>query len=141
MENILLQSGRTNQHERMPDQLEKLATDIVDSAFKVHKSLGPGLLESVYEMCLAHEIRLHGHKVRTQVPVTVTYEEVILDAALRIDILVDDQVIVELKAVDAVLPVFRAQVLTYLKLSGKRLGLLINFNVPLIKDGIRRVIL
>ena len=133
--------GKRDYYDRLPDQLEILATDIVDSAFKVHKSLGPGLLECVYQTCLAHEIRLRGHQVRTQVPVAVTYEEVTLDAALRIDILVDDQVIVELKAVEALLPVFRAQVLTYLKLSGKRLGLLINFNVPLIKNGIRRVIL
>jgi len=136
-----MQSRKITPYEKLPDQLEKLATEVVDAAFKVHKALGPGLLESVYETCLTHEMRLRDHQVRTQVPVPITYEGVTLDAALRIDILIDDQLIVELKAVDALLPVFEAQVLTYLKLTGKRLGLLINFNVPVIRDGIRRIIL
>ena len=127
--------------ERISDSLEKLASDVVDAALKVHKSLGPGLLESVYEICLRHELHIRGHQVRIQVPVPVTYEGVTLDAALRIDMLIDEQLIVELKAVDTMLPVFEAQLLTYLKLTGKRLGLLINFNVPVIRDGIRRIIL
>jgi GxxExxY protein len=136
-----MRSNTTRYYEKLPDQVEKLATDVVDAAFKVHKSLGPGLLESVYEACLTHELRLRGHQVRTQVPVPITYEGVTLDAALRIDVLIDDQLIVELKAVDALLPVYEAQLLTYLKLTGKRLGLLINFNVPVIRNGIRRIIL
>lgn len=127
--------------ERIPDDLERLAAAVVDAAYKVHISLGPGLLETVYETCLCHELKLRGHHVRTQVPVPVIYEGLALDAALRIDMLVNDQLVVELKAVETMHPVFEAQMLTYLKLTGRRLGLLINFNVPLIKDGIKRIIM
>lgn len=129
------------QFEKIPSDLDRLATVVVDAAFKVHKSLGPGLLESVYEVCLRHELTLRGHRVATQVPVPVRYEGLVMDAALRIDMMVDDQLVVELKAVEVIHPVFEAQLLTYLKLTEKRLGLLINFNVPLIKDGIKRIIL
>ena len=129
------------QFEKIPEELDKIASIVVDAAFKVHKTLGPGLLESVYEACLLHELRLRGHNAETQVSVPVKYEGVVLDAGLRIDMIVDRQLIVELKAVEAMHPVFEAQLLTYLKLTGKRLGLLINFNVPLIKDGIKRIIL
>jgi GxxExxY protein len=107
----------------------------------VHTTLGPGLLESVYETCLAHEVRTRGIAVKTQVSIPIVYGDVRLDAGLRIDILINDLVIVEVKAVDAMNRVFKAQVLTYLKLTGLRLGFLINFNVPLIKNGIERVIL
>jgi GxxExxY protein len=122
-------------------EIERLAKEIVDSAFKVHKELGPGLLESVYEACLAHELRKRGLRVDTQLELPVRYETVRLDVGFRLDLLVENEIIVELKAVETMNPLFEAQLLTYLKLTGKRLGLLINFNVPLIKKGIKRLIL
>jgi GxxExxY protein len=99
------------------------------------------LLESVYEACLVHELYRRGLRVETQVALPIQYDGLKLDAALRLDLVVDDQVIIELKAVEALLPIHTAQLMTYLKLSRRRLGLLINFNVPLIKNGIRRIIL
>ena len=128
------------QFEKISEELETIASTVVDAAFKVHKTLGPGLLESVYEACLLYELRFRGLSAETQVSVPVKYEGVVLDAGLRIDIIVERQLIVELKAVETMHPVFEAQLLTYLKLTGRRLGLLINFNVPLLKDGIRRII-
>jgi GxxExxY protein len=127
--------------EPLSPDLEDLAKDVVDSAYKVHTTLGPGLLESVYETCLAYELRIRGEAVKTQVSIPIIYGDVRLDAGLRIDLLINDLIIVEVKAVDAMNRVFKAQVLTYLKLTGLRLGFLINFNVPLIKNGIERVIL
>jgi len=121
--------------------VNEVARVVVDSAFAVHSALGPGLLESVYELCLAHEIRKRGFSVQRQVNLPVVYDSVCLDAGLRLDLLIEDCLIVELKAVEQLLPVHKAQVLTYLKLTGHRLGLLINFNVPMIRDGIRRVVL
>jgi GxxExxY protein len=118
-----------------------VARVIVDSAFAVHKKLGPGLLECIYEVCLAYEISKRGLKVLRQVRVPILYDGVQLDADLRLDLLVEDLVIVEVKSVERMIPLFEAQCLTYLKLTGKRLCLLINFNVPLIKDGIKRVVL
>jgi GxxExxY protein len=125
----------------IPKEMDDVATDIVDAAFRVHKALGPGLLEGVYEACLHHELRRRGRRVETQVQIPIQYEGLILDDALRLDLLVDQQVIVELKAVETMHPVFEAQLLTYLKRTGRRLGLLINFNVPVIKDGIKRMAL
>jgi GxxExxY protein len=122
-------------------EIERIATEVVDSAFKVHSALGPGLLESVYEICLAHELRKRGIEFQTQVALPIIYDGVRLDAALRLDFIVERQLIVEIKSVETILPVFEAQLLTYLKLTGIRLGLLINFNVPRIKEGIKRVIL
>ena len=107
----------------------------------MHTTLGPGLLESVYETCLAHELRTRGNVVKTEVSIPIVYGDVRLDAGLRIDLLINDLIIVEVKAVEAMNPVFKAQILTYLKLTRLRLGFLINFNVPLIKNGIERVIL
>ncbi|MGE5477210.1 MAG: GxxExxY protein [Bacteroidales bacterium] len=124
-----------------PNHLDPIGRSIVDAALKVHRELGPGLLESVYEHCLAYEIGRHGHKVKRQVAVPIHYDGMRLDAGLRLDLLIDDAVIVEVKAVERELPVFKAQLLTYMKLSGKRLGFLMNFNVPLIKDGISRLAL
>ena len=126
--------------EVIPDRTDEVAKEIVDSAFKVHRELGPGLLESVYEVCLAHELGKRGLDVRQQVKFPVTYDGEQLDAGLRLDLLIEDCVIVEIKAVETHRPLFEAQLLTYLKLSKKRLGLLINFNVPLIKDGITRLV-
>ncbi len=125
----------------MPAQTELVATQIVDAAFKVHSSLGPGLLESVYETCLVYELEHRGLRVQRQIKLPVVYGDLRLESGLRLDLLVEDSVVVELKAVEKMLPVFDAQLLTYLKLSGNRLGFLINFNVPRIKEGIRRFIL
>jgi len=118
----------------------EVSGQVVDAAMKVHTALGPGLLESAYEGCLAYELRKRGLKVGTQVGLPVVYEGVNIEVGYRIDLLVEDLVIVELKAVDTLAPIHQAQLLTYLKLSGKRLGLLINFNVVHLKDGIKRMV-
>jgi GxxExxY protein len=127
--------------EPISRETEALAKEIIDAAFKVHKTLGPGLLESVYEVCLCHELSGRNIPFKSQVSMPVVYEDVRLDAGLRLDLVVADKVIVEIKAVQKMQPVFDAQVLTYLKLAGLRLGLLINFNVPLFKERVKRIIL
>lgn len=118
----------------------ELSRIIVDSAFKIHTTLGPGLLESVYEAVLAHELEKRGLNVIRQRAIPVVYDTVKLDLGFRADIIVNGKVIVEVKSVDALAPVHAKQVRTYLRLTDLRLGLLINFNVDLIKDGIRRVV-
>jgi GxxExxY protein len=120
---------------------ERIARAIVDAAYAVHKALGPGLLESVYEVCFCHELAKRGLAYKRQVDVPVTYDGITFETGLRLDVLVADRVICELKAVETENPVFEAQLLTQLKLTGKRLGFLINFSVPRIKQGIHRVIL
>jgi GxxExxY protein len=120
-------------------EVETIASQIVDACYKVHKALGPGLLESVYETCLSYELRKRGLSILTQVVLPVFYDGLEIEAGLRLDILVENQVIVEIKAVQEFHPVHEAQVITYLKLTGKRLGILVNFNVPLIRDGIKRL--
>jgi GxxExxY protein len=120
---------------------EQVAKLIVDAAYTVHKSLGPGLLESVYEPCFCHELGKRGFSFRRQVIVPVVYDGITFDEGFRLDVLVEDTIICELKAVETMHPVFTAQLLTYLKLTERRLGFLINFNVPLIKNGIKRIIL
>jgi GxxExxY protein len=122
-------------------ELDQVARQVVDAAYAVHHALGPGLLESVYEVCLVHELTERGLKVERQVVLPVTYDDVRLDAGLRLDLVVNGCLVVELKAIEALLPVHKAQLLTYLKLSGHRLGLLLNFNFSVIKDGIQRVAL
>ncbi len=122
-------------------ETNRISGAIVNCAFAVHQNLGPGLLESVYETCLHYELTTNGFKVDRQIALPVTYKELSLDTGLRLDLIVNDCVCVELKSVERVLPIHKAQMLTYLKLSGLRVGLLINFNVPLIKDGITRVVL
>jgi GxxExxY protein len=114
--------------------------DVITAAMKVHSALGPGLLESVYEVCLAHELRKVGHRCETQVALPVRYDGEQLDAGFRIDLLVGDLVFVELKSVEKIHPVCHAQLISYLRLSGKSLGLLINFNVPHLRDGIKRFV-
>ena len=121
------------------NHLDKIASEIVDSAFKIHTKLGPGLLESAYEVCMAHELTKRGFSVERQKPQPVYYDEIEIETGYRLDLLVADSVIIELKAVEQLAPIHQAQLMTYLKLSGKSLGFLINFNVPLIKQGIRRI--
>jgi GxxExxY protein len=113
---------------------------IVDAAYKIHRTLGPGLLESSYEAVILYELQQRGYAVSSQVPVSIVYESVRLDTGFRADIIVDDLVIVELKSLERIAPVHKKQLATYLRLSGKRLGLLINFGEELIKNGIPRVV-
>ena len=120
---------------------KELTGKIVDCAITVHRSLGPGLLESAYEECLQYELSTCGLLTFKQVPMPLVYKEKKLDIGYRIDLMVEDKVIVEVKSVDTLIPVHMAQIMTYLKLSGCRIGLLINFNVPFLKDGIRRIII
>ncbi len=125
----------------IPEDVNALARLVVDAAFRVHVALGPGLQEKVYEVCLAHELKTRGLRVDCQVDLPVVYNGVRLDAGMRIDLIVGGVLLIELKAVETILPVHKAQLLTYLKLTGHRLGLLINFNVPVIRDGITRLAL
>ena len=127
--------------EPLPTGVGEISQAIVESAFKVHKTLGPGLLESVYEACLCHELRRRDVPFQSQVVLPVIYDGVRIDAGLRLDMIVAERVVVELKATERIHPIFVAQALTCLKLTGLRAGLIINFNVPLIRDGIRRVVL
>jgi GxxExxY protein len=121
-------------------QLNEITGTIIDSAMKVHSALGPGLLESTYEICLLHELRKRSLEVKSQLSLPVAYDGVRLDAGYRIDLLVESSVIVELKAVERLLPVHEAQILSYLKLSGYTVGLLLNFNVVHFKNGIKRIV-
>jgi GxxExxY protein len=124
----------------MDEEIERTATATVDAAMEVHRTLGPGLLESIYERCLAYELRQRGLEVRTQVLLPVRYKGTEIDANLRLDLVVNGMVVVEVKAVDVLHPIATAQLITYLRLSGHRLGLLMNFNVPLLRDGLRRIV-
>lgn len=121
--------------------MNKTTEQIIGAAIEVHRALGPGLLESAYEECLCHELNLRKIPFERQKPLPVEYKGVKLDCGYRLDLLVDNSVVVELKAVETIEPIHEAQLLTYLKLGGWRLGLLINFNVPVLKDGIRRRVL
>ena len=118
----------------------QIAAAVVDAAYKIHTTLGPGLLESVYEATLEYELKKRGLRVAQQVALPVYYEEVKLNVGFRIDLLVNDKVIIEIKSVEALSPIHRKQLETYLRLTDLRLGLLINFNVELIKHGIQRVV-
>ena len=120
---------------------ETIAEKIVDAAYTVHKTLGPGLLEKVYEVCFCHELSKRGLKYKRQVDIPIVYDGMTFDEGLRLDVLVEELVICEMKAVDQMNSVWEAQIISHLKLTGKRLGFLINFNVPLIKNGIKRIIL
>lgn len=132
---------RHQDHGAMEGRTEEVARQIVDAGLKVHRVLGPGLLESAYEHCLAHEMTLRGVALRRQVVLPIPYEGEKLDAGFRLDMVIDERVIVEIKAVGKLAPIHEAQLLTYLKLSGLRLGFLMNFNVVLFKQGIRRIVL
>ncbi|MBF2085398.1 GxxExxY protein [Thermoleptolyngbya sp. C42_A2020_037] len=121
-------------------ELDEISGQVIGAAIAVHRELGPGLLESAYEACLVHELRQRGVQIEQQIPQPVFYKGLQLECGYRLDLLVENRVIVELKAVETLLPIHEAQLLTYLKLRQLRLGLLINFNVPTLKDGIKRLL-
>ncbi len=120
--------------------INKISREVVDAAMKVHTALGPGLMENAYEACLMYELGKRNLQVKGQVSLPIYYENIKINAGYRLDLLVEDAVIVELKAVESILPIHEAQLLSYLKLSDKRLGLLINFNVVHLKNGIKRMV-
>ena len=122
-------------------EFESLSKDVLGAAIEVHKHLGPGLLESAYEECLSFELVQRGYKIERQKPIPVVYKEIKLDCGYRIDILVEDKLVLELKSIDCFNPVHEAQILTYMKFAQKKIGLLINFNVTLLKNGIKRYVL
>ena len=122
------------------ERLNRITEAIIGAAIQVHRTLGPGLLESAYESCLAYELRKRGLAVEQQRPVPLVYEEVKLECGYRMDLMVEHSVVVEVKSVEALAPIHEAQTLSYLRLSGSKLALLINFNVIVLKDGIRRFI-
>ena len=124
----------------VPQNVEKVGKSVLDAAYKVHTALGPGLLESVYETCTAFELTESGLRVMVQAGLPVTYRGIKMDAGLRPDMIVEECVIVEFKSVETMHPIYNAQLITYLKLTGIRLGFLINFNVVHLKDGIRRIV-
>ncbi len=122
------------------EELNRVTQTVIGAAITIHKALGPGLLESAYETCLAYEIAEYGLSVERQKPLPLVYKDVTLDCGYRLDLLVEDAVIVEVKAVDELMPIHEAQLLSYLKLSGCKVGLLINFNQATLTSGVRRVI-
>lgn len=124
----------------LSERQEEIAKIIVHSAYLVHKELGPGLLEKVYEICLAHEISKAGLEVKRQIDIPIVYDGIVFNEGLRMDLYVENSVIVEVKAVDIINPVWPAQIISHLKLTHNNLGFLINFNVPLIKNGVKRFI-
>jgi len=128
-------------YKSLSKEEESIAKKVVDAAYTVHKILGPGLLEKVYEVCFCLELSKRKLKYQRQVDIPVVYDGIIFDEGLRLDVLVEDLIICELKAVENMNPVWEAQILSHLKLTGKRLGFLINFNVSLVKNGIKRIIL
>lgn len=128
-------------HRQLPAEEERIATIIVDAAVTVHRALGPGLLENIYEVCFHHELSKRGLRSQRQVVLPLVYDGIVFEEGLRLDLLVEDLVICELKATDTMHPVYMAQILSHLRLAKKQLGFLINFNVPLMKNGIKRVVL
>jgi GxxExxY protein len=129
-----------NEFQKLSEEEEIIGKAIVNAAFVVHKELGPGLLEKVYEVCFCHVLRKNGFDVKRQLDIPITFDGLFFEEGLRLDVLVNDLVICELKAIENVNPVWEAQLLSHLTLTGKRLGYLINFNVPLIKNGIKRMV-
>ena len=121
-------------------RLDQISHSIIGAAIEVHRHLGPGLLESAYEVCLVFEIKRLGMKVEEQKPLPVVYKEVKLDCGYRLDLVVEDEIIVEIKAIEKLLPIHDAQVLSYLRLTRKKVGLLMNFHVPVLKDGLKRIV-
>jgi len=130
-----------NKYARIPLELDSIGKKIVDSAYTVHKNLGPGLLEKVYEICFCHELQKRGLKYQRQLDIPIVYDGITFKEGLRLDVLVENRIICELKALEIVNPVWEAQILSHLKITDNRLGYLINFNVPLMKNGIRRFVI
>jgi GxxExxY protein len=126
--------------DKAKDEIEQVAKQLVDAMLTVHRELGPGLLESTYQACLAHELRGRGIEVRCEVELPVHYRGLEIEVGYRIDMVVADCIVVENKSVQTLAPIHQAQLLTYLRLSGNRLGFVVNWNVPLIKDGIKRMV-
>jgi GxxExxY protein len=122
------------------DRFDQITRRIIGAAIEVHKTLGPGLLESAYQACLAFELRQIGYKVEEQKPLPVIYKDVKLDCGYRMDLLVEGAIVVEIKVIEQIAPIHDAQLLSYLRLSGKRVGLLINFRVRVLKNGLRRIV-
>ena len=135
-----MRSPKGRSYPPIPPEVEQAGKIVLDAAFRVHTILGPGLLESVYVACTAYEIRQRGRQVKTEVTLPVIYAGVRVDAGLRMDMVVEKLVIVEFKSVEQMNPVYEAQLLTYLRLTGIRLGYLINFNIPHLRDGIKRMV-
>ncbi|WP_174591150.1 GxxExxY protein [Methanocella conradii] len=131
--------SQSTKKEPVPEHVNKITQSVLNAAYEVHTAIGPGLLESIYETCLAYELRNRGHLVEKQVSLPVIYKGIQMDAGLRMDLIVDNCIIIEIKAVDELLPIHEAQLLTYLKLTGYRIGLLMNFNSCHLKDGIKRI--
>jgi GxxExxY protein len=131
-------SGKSN--EQIVMDINKLSSEIIGAAIEVHKALGPGLLESAYERCLCHELNLRGLSYKSQQPLDIRYKGIKLDCGYRLDIVFEDKIILELKSCEKIEPIHKAQLLTYLKLSGIKLGLLLNFNVTLMREGIVRIV-
>ena len=128
-------------HREKQDERDPRTAPIIGAAIEVHRCLGPGLLESAYEECLCHELHIRGFSFLRQVDLPVSYKGLSLDCGYKIDVIVEGTVVLELKTVERILPIHEAQLLTYLKLSGKHIGLLINFNTPLLAQGIKRIVL
>jgi GxxExxY protein len=122
------------------DRLDEISRRIIGAAIEVHRHLGPGLLESAYQSCLAFELKQLGLKMEEQKPLPVVYQQVKLDCGYRLDMVVEDEIIVEIKAIEKLLPIHDAQLLSYLRLAKKRVGLLMNFHVPVLKNGLKRIV-
>ena len=129
-----------SEYKPIDPEIEQIAKVVVDAVFTVHKTLGPGLLETIYEACLLYELQKRKVSIESQVAVPITYDKLKLDSGLRLDLIVEKAIVLELKAVEKLLPIHEAQLLTYLKLTNLRLGFLINFNVEAIRLGIKRII-
>jgi GxxExxY protein len=135
-----MQNGIYNRRDAETQSFNELTERVIGACIEIHRALGPGLLESAYEECLCHELSIAGIAFERQKPLPVHYKNVKLDCGYRLDLVVERKVIIELKTVEGLLPIHEAQLLTYLKLSGLTLGLLINFNVPMLKSGIKRIV-
>jgi GxxExxY protein len=128
-------------YDKISQEEERIGKEVVNVAYLIHKELGPGLLEKVYEVCFCHVLETRGFDVKRQLDIPIVFDGIVFDEGLRLDVLINDLVICELKALENVNPVWEAQLLSHLKLTNKRLGYLINFNVPLIKNGIKRMVI
>jgi GxxExxY protein len=128
-------------YKEVSEEEDRIGREVVNAAYQVHKELGPGLLEKVYEVCFCHVLSQKGFVVKRQIDIPIVFDNLVFEEGLRLDVMVNDLVICELKALENVNPVWEAQLLSHLKLTNKRLGYLINFNVPLIKNGIKRMVI